>query len=89
MVDGKLWLMGGIIGGRRSTDVAVYDPANDTWSAGPALPRAGPCHAAVLDGEVHVTSQAIRVTWRYNGTAWVRAGGGIACAGTCESVILG
>ena len=87
MVDGKLWLMGGIIGGRRSTDVAVYDPANDTWSAGPALPWAGEYRAAVHDGEVHMTSRG--GTWRYNGTAWVRAGGGIARGGACEPVILG
>ena len=88
VVNGKLWLMGGCLAGSRPTPtVTIYDPVTDAWSAGPALPRAGPCHAAVHDGEVHVTSSAH--TWRYNGTAWVRAGGGIARAGACESVILG
>ena len=46
--------------------------------------------AVLLMGGPNVTSDEIQaITWRYNGTAWVRAGGGIAHAGACESVFLG
>ena len=33
--EGKLWLMGGLM--TETEDVAVYDPENDTWAAGPPL----------------------------------------------------
>ena len=59
--EGKLWLMGGLIDQEATEltteDVAIYDPENDTWAAGPPLPRAvirG--HATVLDGEIHFVS---------------------------------
>jgi len=45
--DGRIWLAGGLTaGGAGSTDVLVYNPATDAWSAGPALPE--PVHHAAL-----------------------------------------
>lgn len=39
---GKLYLIGGMSAGDGpTTDVMVYDPANDSWAAGPSLPGEG------------------------------------------------
>ena len=71
-------------------DVAIYDPENDTWAAGPPLPRAvirG--HAAVLDGEIHfVSTQRGQISpylrFIYMGGAWVEEEIGVR-AQTSES----
>ncbi len=41
--DGKLYILGGLVGGAMSVDrrVDVYDPAPGTWSQGPDLPGGG------------------------------------------------
>ena len=76
--EGKVWLIGGLVGNEdgHNKDVMIFDPADDTWVAGLALPvdeHPGLYRAAVLDGEVHVTHDGAGVL-RYNGAAWVRAG---------------
>ena len=38
VVDGKVWVFGGIGVKSSSTTTKVYDPAKDTWTAGPGLP---------------------------------------------------
>ena len=46
--DGRIWLAGGLSPfGEALVDVEVFDPANGTWSDGPALP-AGVHHAALV-----------------------------------------
>ena len=88
VIDGKLCLMGGYVNRSQSDSVSVYDTSSDKWTAGPALPRETRyCRAAILDGEVHVTSGA--GTWRYDGAAWVGAGNGTAKSCAYESIILG
>ena len=73
VVHGKLWIMGGFWDFYRSTaTVTIYDPATDTWVAGPELPQPGPCAAAILGGELLVGNAHGGL--RYNGTAWVGAG---------------
>ena len=67
----------------------IYDPADDTWVAGLALPEDMLVRAAVLDGEVHVTHDGAGVL-RYNGAAWVRAGEAPPNADAAsESILLG
>lgn len=56
VLDGKLYVIGGRAPGIRATDqtslasVEVYDPATDTWRAGPDLPAARSGAAAVVAG---------------------------------------
>jgi microcystin-dependent protein/N-acetylneuraminic acid mutarotase/lipopolysaccharide export system protein LptA len=40
IVDGKLVIAGGISGANQTTLTQIYDPANGTWTSGPALPTA-------------------------------------------------
>ena len=90
VVHGKLWIMGGFWDFYRSTaTVTIYDPATDTWVAGPELPQPGPYHAAILDGELRVGNLHAE-SLRYNGTAWVSAGGApLNSSGACGVVLLG
>ena len=77
VVHGKLWIMGGLVEYFEDTaTVTIYDPATDTWVEGPELPQPGLyIHAGTL---------------RYNGTAWVGAGGApLHRRGACASVLLG
>src|SRR5205814_6233726 len=42
VVDGKAYLVGGYLGdhrGRGTDHVCIYDPPNDSWIPGPALPQ--------------------------------------------------
>lgn len=60
VAEGKIFYLGGITGvmgdqksARESDRLDVYDPVNDTWSAGPSLPAGGPKHhlaVAVIPG---------------------------------------
>ena len=75
VVHGKLWIMGGYDEDFEGiATVTIYDPATDTWVAGPELPHPGPYSAAILDGELRVENEHAG-NLRYNGTAWVGAGG--------------
>lgn len=40
VVDGRVWVVGGITAAGASTVVESYDPATDQWAPGPALPLA-------------------------------------------------
>jgi non-specific serine/threonine protein kinase len=40
VVDGKLWIFGGIASGSSSTTTKIYDPGTNRWSTGPGLPLA-------------------------------------------------
>lgn len=41
VVGSKIYVVGGLVGSGRATDVVeIYDPARDTWAAGPRLPIA-------------------------------------------------
>ena len=64
--------MGGSIDDVTETDnVAIYDPANDTWVEGPPLPQATrDCTAATLDGVIHVAA-GYGLSFVYRDAAWV------------------
>ncbi len=54
VVDGKLHAIGGVDGTGPVGTHEIYDPATDTWSAGPSLPTPREhLAAAVLDGRIH------------------------------------
>lgn len=42
VVNGRIWVIGGMTGGRgnKLDSVEVYDPDQDSWSSGPAMPTA-------------------------------------------------
>lgn len=40
VVDGKIWVVGGLTAADASAKVEIYDPASDRWAAGPDLPVA-------------------------------------------------
>jgi len=52
-VDGRLWVLGGItsVDGTRLNTTEVYDPASDSWRAGPALPVARSAFGAATVGQ--------------------------------------
>ena len=55
MLDGKVWVIGGLTASGASSKVQLYDPAADKWSAGPDLPIAVHHHAvAVYRNEIVV-----------------------------------
>ena len=71
VVDGKLWVMCGSIDDDETDNVAIYDPANDTWVEGPPLPQATrDCTAATLDGVIHVAA-GYGLSFVYRDAAWV------------------
>ena len=59
VVDGKIYALGGYVPGVTGhlgvATVEVYDPATDTWTAGPDMPagRFGP-RTSVVDGKIYV-----------------------------------
>jgi serine/threonine protein kinase len=81
---GKVWIVGGFDGARQGrADAVVYDPAKDTWSEGPKLPRAI-THAAlvstgkelfVIGGYAGSTTEPIATVRRLDeaSNSWVRA----------------
>ncbi len=55
VVDGEIWLLGGVRGGVSTAAVDIYNVEQGEWRQGPALPEARAGHAAaVLDGRIHV-----------------------------------
>lgn len=57
VVDGRVWVMGGMTGerGNRLDSTEIYDPATDRWSSGPALTAGrSSFRAAVLGSTIYV-----------------------------------
>jgi N-acetylneuraminic acid mutarotase len=86
VVGGELWVMGGFLSSNLDVTprVDIYDPATDTWRAGPDLPGAQ-THVGVVtvgadivlaggfDGPYNVWSTNAAVwRWSASGAAWVR-----------------
>ena len=84
VVDGELWLMGGLNRALGETDsVFVYDIESDSWAAGPALPQKLRGCAAVHEEKVYLFYD--RGLLVRDSTGWVdvaiTAGGvGVRCA---------
>jgi len=59
VIDGKLYVMGGISysGGRQTfNDLQIYDPATKTWTAGTDLPEnIFAAQTTVIDGKIYLT----------------------------------
>lgn len=55
VVDGEIYVIGGMVAGASSTRVDIFDPESASWRAGPALPdaRSG-IAAAFFQGRIHV-----------------------------------
>ncbi|MEZ5317124.1 MAG: kelch repeat-containing protein [Vicinamibacterales bacterium] len=54
VIDGRLWLFGGLGGGAEGL-VQIYEPVSREWTLGPAMPfAAGSSASAVIDGAVYV-----------------------------------
>jgi len=55
VVDGTIWLIGGVRDGASTAEVDIYEVESETWREGPALPEPRAGHAAaVLNGQIHV-----------------------------------
>lgn len=52
IVDGKLWVLGGMTGerGNKLDSIEIYDPATDTWTYGPRMPVGRSSHRSVAIG---------------------------------------
>jgi N-acetylneuraminic acid mutarotase len=59
VVNGKLYLFGGVGGGSEGR-VQIYDPATNGWSLGAAMPfAAGACSSGVIAGKVYVAGGVV------------------------------
>lgn len=55
VIDGKLYLFGGLSNTPVQTAVQIFDPATGTWSLGAEVPfKAGSPNTAFIDGLVYV-----------------------------------
>lgn len=52
VVDGRLWVLGGMTGerGNKLDSVEIYDPATDSWRKGPTMPVARSSHRSAAIG---------------------------------------
>jgi N-acetylneuraminic acid mutarotase len=73
---GRLYYLGGPVGGRVSDDTWTYDPTADSWAAGPAMPAPRSQHAAITIGDriyvvagVSTRPGAGRETWSFDPVA--------------------
>jgi N-acetylneuraminic acid mutarotase len=64
-LDGKVYVIGGWLDGYNITDlVEMYDPATNTWTALPPLPRPRHhCALAAIDGILYVVGGYINTAW--------------------------
>ena len=90
----QLLLIGGSsIGIFPTTTVSIYDPASDSWAAGPELPHPRRYTAITHEGQVRLLpDSAAFPALAYRDGAWLAIGGipGVPAFGaTCQSVILG
>ncbi|MBB6429242.1 Kelch repeat-containing protein [Algisphaera agarilytica] len=59
VIDGKLYLFGGL-GGGSNGKVQIYDPVADSWTTGTDIPFAtGSASSALIDGKVYLASGII------------------------------
>lgn len=60
-VNGRIYVIGGLVGGNATGRVDIFDPATGRWQSGPMLPQARSGHvAALMDGRIHVTGGELR-----------------------------
>jgi hypothetical protein len=52
--DGRIYVIGGKNGDGELNTVDIYNPATNTWSAGPAMSRGRDALAAALGGDGHI-----------------------------------
>ncbi|MGZ4561612.1 MAG: Kelch repeat-containing protein, partial [Mycobacteriaceae bacterium] len=79
VLDGKIWVIGGLREGTPLTTVESYDPQTGAWQSGPSLPISlHHATAATFNGEVVVIggatdniSQASDKVFALRGTSWV------------------
>ncbi len=81
--QGKLWMVGGFteIGGVNAPGIVMYDPVNDTWTAGPDPNAVGSVDCIVFDayGDMYIGGDFTSVDGvadtrgvaKWNGTQWV------------------
>ncbi|KAJ3059111.1 hypothetical protein HK102_010149 [Quaeritorhiza haematococci] len=79
--DGKLYVLGGLVGGAMSVDrrVDVYDPASGAWSTGPELPPGGRTEgfgasAFEIAGRIHYSGASGRIFRLGDGGTWEAVG---------------
>lgn len=78
VLDGRLWLVGGLGASGSRGMVQVFDPVRNEWRLGPTLPRrVGSAATAVIEGTLYVAggiegSRTVRDAWRLapGDTAW-------------------
>ena len=104
VADGKIWLIGGRILDEDDEDdeddeedeeengsetVSIYDPANDTWAEGPALPeKVENGTATTFDGRIYLLAAA-GGEFVYTEGAWEVFDGRAADFSTCGFLPLG
>src|SRR5690242_16476114 len=57
VIQGKLYVVGGVNRGAANADLDVYDPATNTWKTLARIPIGGPAIASVIGGKLFVIVQ--------------------------------
>jgi N-acetylneuraminic acid mutarotase len=86
--QGKIWVMGGNIGGAMTASVLTYDVKADAWAMAPSLPGPIGGHTATaIDGRIYLA--ILSLTFLYD-AAWSQVVGGPGYLfGTSGGVLLG
>ena len=91
--DGRIWVMGGRVGGRTSATVLTYDAEADTWEAGPPLPSpCSNCRAAATEDGIFLYGygDGRARAFRYANAVWSAVAVGMdVVAPSCGSLLLG
>ena len=88
MHEGKIWVVGGIVGGESSASVLTYEPDADAWATAPSLPSPTLYGTATaIDGSIVLYAGRV---YQYKNAAWSAVPGGVSrTASTCGAVLLG
>ena len=88
MHEGKIWVVGGIVGGESSASVLTYEPDADAWATAPSLPLPTLYGTATaIDGGIVFCADLV---YQYKNAAWSAVPGGMSIiASTCGTALLG
>ena len=70
-VDGKMWVIGGIVSYMPSASVIIYDPETDSWTTGVPLPSPRSARRATVEHTGSILLVGFGVPLRYQHGRWL------------------